>query len=238
MKRREFFRFAAATTAASSLASLPASARAQTWTTRALDRTLLPQDIPAAAPALDQAFQDLLGQLDRSGWRPFLLTVAGFDIRRAMESEDELFRELAIAEDTSVTEFAGRRAIQPGDPAMSLLYHVLAASEVRPAGVRREGYPTLEMLDTLENYIFDRFDPARASELVPAIFAYEYRQAFKTPHRLHADLAYARTGVSRTGTLPSEFDPLTREYSAATPSEDVPNPCPVSGRSGGCSLHP
>ena len=115
-------------------------------------------------------------------------------------------------------EFGGCRAIQPGDPAMSLLYHALASACVRPLDSQGSllpatAFPTLAQIDLLENYIHARARaPGDLSALVPAVFAYEYRPSSKTPHGRHADLVYARTGVSRTGTHPARFDPVHRTH--------------------------
>ncbi len=86
-------------------------------------------------------------------------------------------------------DFAGMNMIKPGFPAFSLLYHALASPRVRPASVT--AYPELEQLDVLENYIYALAEwnhlksihqVGSNDDLVMAVFAYEYRPAFKTPH--------------------------------------------------------
>ena len=100
----------------------------------------------------------------------------------------------------------GIRGVEPGAPALSLLYHGLASPGVHPTENNRpttaDCYPTLEELDTIENYIYSlaKPDPARLQDWVVAVFAYEYRTGAKSTHRCHADLVFSRTGVARIGT--------------------------------------
>ena len=102
------------------------------------------------------------------------------------------------------------RAIEPGDPALSLLYHAFASPNVHP--LTADGSPppanvylTLEEIDLLENYIYGLAPaPANLADLVVATFAYEYRPAVSTSHHLHADLMFSRAGIARIGdTAPS-----------------------------------
>jgi hypothetical protein len=74
----------------------------------------------------------------------------------------DLARELAkpVAVDRSYAGFgdfalAGKRGIEPGRPDESLLYHALAAQTVvsDPAGRPLGGFPTIEEIETVENYI-------------------------------------------------------------------------------------
>lgn len=111
-------------------------------------------------------------------------------------------------------DFFGDRAalIQPGDPARSLLYHCLASPAVRPPGLEARLYPTLEQIDLVENYIYGlaQITEKQRKKLVPAVFAYEYRQAHATPHGLHADLVFSRMGIARVGNAPARYDPVAR----------------------------
>jgi hypothetical protein len=107
-----------------------------------------------------------------------------------------------------------RRAVQPGDPAHSLIYHALASPHVHPPG--QDWYPSLADLDLVENYIYSLAPLApeeiRDRELVPAVFAYEYRNRGKTTHRRHADLVFSRTGIARLGSLPLRWDARSRSF--------------------------
>ena len=111
-----------------------------------------------------------------------------------------------------------KRAITGGRPASSLLYHALASPQVHPGpdgkiSANPADYPSLIELDTLENYIYslvaDRTDLA---DTVLAVFAYQYREASRTTHLSHADIAYSRTGVARVGTTEQHYDGSRRSF--------------------------
>lgn len=101
------------------------------------------------------------------GWQKMMLAVTGgaLDI-----TAPDLARELAkpVAIDRTYPGFgdfalAGNRGIEPGRPDESLLYHALAAPTVvsNPAGRPLGGFPTIEEIETVENYIY----AARAATL-------------------------------------------------------------------------
>src|SRR6185503_17843364 len=113
-------------------------------------------------------------------------------------------------------------------PAFSALYHAMASPRVRSAKLK--AYPSLEHIDILENYIYSLaewehlktiYNIKSNDELVLAVFAYEYRPAFKTPHHQHADLVYSRTGVARVGQHDMNYDTLNRCYTNK-PKDGVP----------------
>jgi hypothetical protein len=164
---------------------------------------------------LTQLKKEVLDPLVES-WGPFFLK-HGLDISKAVEDlEKDLERPLPI--DRTVPGFehlalAAYRAIEPGKPALSFLYHALASSHVSPHG-NTSKYPTLEQLDVVENYIYSR---ARArlnlfSDPVVAIFAYQYREPNRTTHRMHADLAFSRTGIARIGNEDALYVPERRGF--------------------------
>lgn len=105
----------------------------------------------------------------------------------------------------------GTRGVEPGRPAWSLLYHALASPQVveGPGIPRLEKFPTLAELDTVESYVFasrrvtlqQLRTEAGGLPLAVVVFASEYRPAFHTAHRRHADLVFSRTGVSRVGNV-------------------------------------
>src|SRR6218665_1292391 len=97
----------------------------------------------------------VLDKLGRAGWRNYLLETQGLDICAA-DLSAELSRDLNVNRAIDgFDDFApqGRRAIEPGDPARSLLYHALASPDVRPA-LPDSAYPSWADLDCLENYIY------------------------------------------------------------------------------------
>lgn len=122
-----------------------------------------------------------------------------------------------LAVDRSLRGFAdfaprANRLVAPGRPGKSLLYHVLASPDVHPTldgapTANPTAYATLEEIDTVENFVYslvaDRTDLAGT---FIAVFAYQYRPARRSPHRVHADLAYSRTGIARVGTAPPHYD--------------------------------
>ena len=112
----------------------------------------------------------------------------------------------------------GGRAIEPGSPAMSLLYHALASPNVHPTPdgrpARADAYPTLEELDVVENYIYSLAKPPSLDDesLAIVVFAYQYRPGQQSPHGYHADLAFSRSGLARVGTHRPRYDPATRSF--------------------------
>lgn len=146
----------------------------------------------------------ILERLAAKGWRE-VFAPHGLDLRI-----EGLAQALPGIERTreGFEDFApdGIRGVEPGAPALSLLYHGLASPGVHPTENNRpttaDRYPTLEELDTIENYIYSlaKPDPARLQDWVVAVFAYEYRTGAKSTHRCHADLVFSRTGIARIGT--------------------------------------
>ncbi len=75
----------------------------------------------------------------------------------------------------------GSRAIEPASPDRSLLYHALASASVHPTSnnhqpsVDADDYPTLEELDTIENYIYSVANRQLSDfpNAVIAVFAYQ-----------------------------------------------------------------
>lgn len=112
----------------------------------------------------------------------------------------------------------GSQAITAGRPAESLLYHALASPQVHPTiagspSISPADYPTLAELDTIENFIYSLV--ANRTDLdgtIVAVFAYQYREASRTTHLRHADVAYSRTGVGRVGTTGPHYDPSRRSF--------------------------
>jgi hypothetical protein len=164
--------------------------------------------------------KQLCERLAPHGWGTLLLR-HGLDLT-AFNIEAELARELVSIDRTQAgfEDFcaSGVRGVEPGDPAMSLLYHALASPDVHPnpgSGsdpVPPEHYPTLGELDALENYIYGLkpLDPALLNDVVVGVFAYQYRPAASSAHRTHADFVFSRTGVARVGTTDPVWEPKWR----------------------------
>jgi hypothetical protein len=169
---------------------------------------------------------DILARLAPRGWRKLLKDVTDDDLdigAAEAKLENELTKPLGTIRRMTpgFREFAseGKHAVTPGRPGESLLYHALASADVRPErngkpSLNPDDYPTLEDLDTIENYIYSRALVAVSSFTRPvlAVFAYQYRSLGFTTHREHADIAFSRTGVARVGTEAHEYDPILRCY--------------------------
>lgn len=177
--------------------------------------------IVPALPGLQRDFEALLAWMKAAGWTALLKRIAGVDLDPANPDLDAvMMADLTVQRIGGFADFGGARAIHPGDPAMSLIYHALASPYVRLVEADREvsvesRYPTLEQLDTLENYIYAR---ARLTEgelgrnVVMAVFAYEYRPSIAVPHEQHADLVFSRTGIARVGTEEAVYSQVNRSH--------------------------
>ncbi len=168
------------------------------------------------------------------GWNE-CLRKHGLDLEAALDRDDEGFAKALAADlavDRDVPGFAdfttaGSRAIEPGKPAASLLYHAMASPFVHPDGTATPGeasrYPTLAELDAVENYIFGlhQVDLSQLRNPVIAVLAYEYRTAPRSPHGQHADLAYSRCGVARVGTAASAYDAVNRGFAGIDKNDAI-----------------
>jgi hypothetical protein len=161
------------------------------------------------------------------GWAD-LLALHGLDIRAA-DLAAELARELKTIDRTQpgFEDFAweGLRAIEPGRPSHSLLFHAFASPEVThfrgtKGRMDLKEFPVLAEIEAVENYVYGALLPsiedlraaAHGAPLAIVAFASEYRPAVDTVHRRHADMCYARTGVARLGTRKANFQPAARGF--------------------------
>lgn len=170
-------------------------------------------------PLIDD-LHSVLGNLAPKGWAA-LFDKHGLDITVSKAKlAEELIRPLTIDRTLpGFEEFAldGVRGVEKGRPGLSLLYHALASADVRPlksGALASSDFPTLEQLDVVENYVY-RIANRRITSFsnpVVAVFAFQYRGRALSPHRLHADLAFSRTGVARVGTEALRYDGETRAF--------------------------
>lgn len=213
MKRREF------------LATVVALAATHTTVLGELNNFLpsIPPDVTLAA------FNRTLEWLANNGWLRMLADVAGVPEIAAIRAPGDgpvltqgfTPSQLSLIKSKAgFSDFGGNALLVPGKPAMSLLYFALANPRVllpdegRPDHAK---YPGLGQIESVENYIY-ALAPAIALDLkrhVLAVFAYEFRLKEKTPHNAHADMVYARTGISRVGSDPAVWNPVERRYTNA-----------------------
>lgn len=163
-------------------------------------------------------------RLASAGWGG-LFAAHGLDIG-APDLRAELLRELPqINRDLpGFEDFAdeGVRAITPGKPAESLLYHALASANVLTGADGRplKKFPTLAEIDAVQNLVFGIETPSLAeiaarfpgALMSVAVFATEFRPAPETVHRRHADECFSRTGVARVGTAEARYDAARRGF--------------------------
>lgn len=180
--------------------------------------------------ALINSVKNVLVDLAPHGWRD-LFSAHGLDIS-TNNLKQECLKTLNVDrgfpgfEDYSME---GNRGIVPGFPSRSLIYHALASPNIKwsdkGATKRLSKFPTLEQLEIIENFVFgiepksisflqskfpaDQF-PGRIFGFV--VFASQYRTAIDTPHKKHADMVYARTGVSRVGTAEMKYVGESRSF--------------------------
>ncbi|MGH1542598.1 MAG: hypothetical protein ACRBHB_19405 [Arenicella sp.] len=169
----------------------------------------------------------VLSRLSKSGWQE-VFNQHGLDIcaddlsKELLRPLDSINRDAPGFEDFAVT---GKRGIEPGKPARSLLFHGLASPNV--TSYRRGGkshkikkYPTPADLELMENFVYglkpfsleDIRKSAEGASLSIVVYAKEYRPAINTVHQKHADMCYSRTGISRVGTSEAKYLEKARGY--------------------------
>jgi hypothetical protein len=168
------------------------------------------------------------------GWRQLLLEATGgeFDIGAA-DLKAQLSKPLAHI-DRAYPGFgdfslAGKRAIEPGDPDRSLLYHAFASPTVvaNRNGTDLIGFPTLAEIDAVENYVYGVAPPswdelrkrAGGKPLGMVVYALEYRNTPNSVHGKHAELCFARTGIARLGTIGPLYDGRSRSFAGLDPAK-------------------
>ena len=177
--------------------------------------------------------RDTLERLKTKGWRE-LLAAFDFDVD-ATDLRGELLKPLQIGHlQRAIPGFEElslqcKRAIEPGKPAESLLFHALSspAVQVSADGSELGGFPSVRDLETVENLVY-AIAPANLEDLIAdlgdshlaiAVFAREYRQRKWTVHGAHADVVYSRTGVTHVGTLAPHWDGRARSFSPIEPGD-------------------
>lgn len=171
--------------------------------------------------ALIDDVKQICTRLASQGWRNLLLQheldITASDLNQELSKNlTAINRKLKGFEDFSLD---GIRGIEPGSPARSLLYHAFASSAVHLTPDNEtisnaEVYPTLAELDIIENYIYSLTNRSLSDfpNSVIAVFAYQYRVGARSPHGIHADMAFSRTGVARVGTVSANYNAARRSF--------------------------
>jgi len=190
--------------------------------------------------ATDQSLIDRVRQacarLAPLGWQTMLSDVTGgqLDIT-APDLAAELAKPLSSIDRTfpGFGDYAlkGGRAIEPGEPDLSLLYHAFAAPSVVAvdrSGKKLEGFPTLAEIEAVEDYVYgtrrsslnDIRNLAGGNAALGIVtFALQYRNAPDSVGGRHAQLCFSRTGIARLGDREALYDAEKRYYSALKPDE-------------------
>jgi hypothetical protein len=166
---------------------------------------------------------EIFDWLNRSGWLNHLSTITGIDLSSVKDFSQDIFYKRFTADIlnriksySEYKDFGGRQFIEPGYPALSLVFHMVANPRVKPMVEQQVNYPTKEHIDTLEDYVYaikETKHPLPDESYVLAILAYEYRTREKTPHRKYADFVYSRTGISRVGDCDWYYNNIERCFS-------------------------
>ena len=169
------------------------------------------------------------------GWQNLLLEASGgeFDIgssdfpQQLTKSLSKIDRDYPGFGDFSVS---GVKAIEPGSPDRSFLYHAFASPLVRTdrAGNQLMGFPTLAEIESVENYVYGAAAPSmeelRASvsgrRLGIVVFSLQYLPASRSVHGTHAELCFSRAGIGRVGNAEPLYDGMNRYF--VTGVEDDP----------------
>ncbi|MGB8193797.1 MAG: hypothetical protein WCF67_17830 [Chitinophagaceae bacterium] len=224
MKRRDFLsKVSAATLAVSIISATKRVATGQFNPFQAIREEVRPEDLASLSSSIRSQFQDIMSWMKENGWIDYLNKQTGLNLNTTDPTDPELFRKFTMPlTGDGLNDFAGIRAIEPGLPSMSLLYHALASPRAKPAEIN--SYPDYEQLDKLENYIYSlqkwNEQELNQENIFLAVLSYEYRPAYKTPRFFfltpdkakHADLVFSRTGIARIGNKSMNYDAANRSY--------------------------
>ena len=226
MKRNEFLKKAALATFvlhSSSLAGILTYGRPTGFLRSG--KNLSVADLEIISQSLQTKVDNLFITLKKNGWITYIKSLNlgitdHLDIAKLITAiPEEKLNTLKTM--TGFEDFGGNRFIEPGYPALSLLYHLLANPRVRPGGFSEIQYARLNEIDIMEDYIYGLknwvsykkdYEIENDNNLVLAVFAYEYRTAFKTPHHQSADMVYSRTGIGRIGNRQPLYNKENRCY--------------------------
>jgi hypothetical protein len=181
--------------------------------------------------------QQACARLAPLGWQTMLSNVTGGQLEiTGADLAAELAKPLSSIDRTfpGFADFAlnGSRAIEPGQPDLSLLYHAFAAPSVIASdrsGKKLDGFPTLAEIEAVEDYVYaarrpslndvrSQVDGANAT-LGIVTFALQYRNAPDSVGGNHAQLCFSRVGIARLGDREAFYDAEKRYFSGLQPDE-------------------
>jgi hypothetical protein len=163
------------------------------------------------------------------GWRQLLLDATNGELDLgAIDLTRELGKPLAHIDRgyPGLGDFdaAATRAIEPGHPDRSLLYHAFASPGVVAdrGGKDLRGFPTLAEIEAVENYVYGAEPPtltdlrtiAAGRPLGMVVFALQYRNTPMSVQGRHAELCFARSGIARLGNREPLYDARARNFIA------------------------
>lgn len=221
MNRKDFIGKAAGFTVFAKTAITTAALGATNNGILNLRKPVDPETLPVLSMMVQVATKQLFAWMKENGWLNLAERVSGISFTSGDPADPLLVKIFNRSADhlTGCDDFGGNKLIEPGYPAFSLLYHLLASPLTRTIinGASSSDpihYPSLEHLDVLENFIYSLQQLPKGimdrKNIVLAVFSYEYRPGIQTPHEKYADLVFARAGISRVGTQPLVYDKLNR----------------------------
>jgi hypothetical protein len=163
------------------------------------------------------------------GWRDMLLEVTAGELDiYSVELGEQLLKPLTKIDRTypGFTDFStsGNRAIEPGEPDLSLLYHAFASPLVTRdrSGSVLADFPTLAEIEVIENYVYGAHPPsishirsiAAGRPVGVVVFALQYLPASRSVHGVNAELCFSRAGICRIGDAEPLYDAQRRNFTS------------------------
>lgn len=168
------------------------------------------------------------------GWRKLLLDASGGELDIAAPDLVARLGQSLKAVDRTCPGFgdfamSGARAIEPGSPDRSLLYHAFASPMVRTdrTGAVLQGFPTLAEIEAIENYVYaaaaasleDIRAKANGRRLGIVVFSLHYLPTERSVNGRHAELCFSRAGIGRVGNAEPLYDGMTRYFSTTVEND-------------------
>jgi hypothetical protein len=163
------------------------------------------------------------------GWRDMLMDVTGGELDIASPLLHKQLLTPLTRIDRAYPGFAdfslsGSRAIEPGEPDFSLLYHAFASPLVTGSklGQALTGFPTIAEIEAIENYVYgvrplsvsDIRQVAAGRPIGLVVFALQYLPANRSVHGINAELCFSRAGICRIGDTEPLYDSKLRNFTS------------------------